>query len=201
MLTSSEAASFPSPLGRILRDLERALRQRIDAHIAEQDVGIGDRRLRAAALVGAGPGRAPAERGPTSRRPSGFFAAMDPPPAPISIIWIDWILSGNRLAEALVVRNFEVGADGRLAVRDRQSLAVVLPMSKDNTLASPAVLPNSARRPRRQPALIQSDERHPAARRLERGRRTRSSTHLPAIPLLANSRCKWSTCAAICGRV
>ena len=87
---------FHRPLGRILRDLERASDKGFDAHIAEQDVGIGDRRLRAAALVGGrsreGAGRARTDIEKTKRI---SFAAMDPPPAPISIIWIDWILSGK----------------------------------------------------------------------------------------------------------
>ena len=65
---------------------------------------------------------------------------MEPPPAPISIIWIDWILSGNPLPRwkrswrAISSSSPIIGSP----FGTRQSLAVVPPMSKDMTLASSA---------------------------------------------------------------
>ena len=49
--------------------LEAAGEPGIGGETAEQEVGVGDGRLRAAASIAGGPGSAPAERGPTRRAP------------------------------------------------------------------------------------------------------------------------------------
>ena len=74
------------------------------------------------------------------------MAAIDPPPAPISIISITGALIGR--PEPLVKRCTRAASSrGEISARPpsiMQAFAVVPPMSKDSTSSSPAALPNSA---------------------------------------------------------
>ena len=87
------AACAPLPAS----SLKSPPRKDVDADIAEQHVGIGHGRLGAAAAV-AGRARHSARAARTDMQQAERLRdAMEPPPAPISIIWIDWILSGKPL--------------------------------------------------------------------------------------------------------
>ena len=66
------------------RSTQRAPNQIRGIDVAENDVGIGDRRLCAAQIVTDGPGKAPALCGPTCSEPPASIQTMEPPPAPTS---------------------------------------------------------------------------------------------------------------------
>jgi hypothetical protein len=63
--------------------------QPIRVEPAEDEVGVGDRRPRAAAAVADRPGVAPALSGPTRSMPEASTDAIEPPPAPI--VWTSTI--------------------------------------------------------------------------------------------------------------
>ena len=124
-LTSSEAASFSiASRAASFETLNEPPTKRFDAHIAEQDVGIGHRRLRAAALIG-GRARKRAGRARTDIEQAKRILGRDGSAARADLDHLDRLdleRKAGSLAEALVVRDFEVGADGRLAVRDQAEL-------------------------------------------------------------------------------
>ncbi len=88
----------------------------------------------------AGPGSDPADLGPTVRRPRRSTVAIEPPPAPISIISITGIRTG--IPDPLIKRSARAISNWRdVCARPlsmRQSFAVVPPMSRDRTSSSPA---------------------------------------------------------------
>ena len=114
---------------------QRALRGRLSSRmrpprkkagivVAEHQVGVGDGRLRAAHAVAGGPGSEPGESGPTLSRPTSSMAAIDPPPAPISIMSMTGALMGR--PEARLKRwtrpASSIGGDLDAAVLDQAGL-------------------------------------------------------------------------------
>ena len=132
------------------RDVERhaAAEEEAGIVVAEHQVGVGDRRLRAApavagrAGIGAGGMRADLAAGRPRR-----CAAIEPPPAPISIMSTDRRLDRQAGALLEAVHARRPPASARSAARPssiRQAFAVVPPMSKAMTSGRPARAPNSA---------------------------------------------------------
>ena len=81
-------------LGGLAVEPDGAGERRIRPEAAEHDVGVGDRRLACLrARNTAGPGTAPALRGPTRSAPPGSRHAIDPPPAPT--VWMSTIASAS----------------------------------------------------------------------------------------------------------
>ena len=72
-----------APPHRVHRDRVLDGEQPLGVEPAEHQVGVGDRRPRAAAAVADRPGVAPALSGPTRSMPAASTEAIEPPPAPI----------------------------------------------------------------------------------------------------------------------
>ena len=180
-LTSSEAASFVIAVEcGILRHLERAADEGFRAHIAEQDIRICHGRLGAAALIGGRPrhrarrARPDIEQAERVLRRDRAAAGADLDHADR----LDFERKARALAEAMIVRDLEIGADGRLAVRDQaQFCGGAAHVEGQHAALAGDVGRIRPRRPRLRPDPIQSGE--PATRRRgcsARGRPTTSST-------------------------
>ena len=110
--------------GCVFRNLERAADERLDTHIAEQDVGIGHGRFRAAALIGGWAGQS------TGRPWADIEQAQrvlgrDGTAAGTNLDHLDRLdlqRKARPLPETLVVGHLQLGADRRLAMRDQAKL-------------------------------------------------------------------------------
>ena len=95
----------------------------------EEEVRVGDRRLRAPAPVAGGPGSAPADCGPT-RRPPASSHASEPPPAPI--VWMSTRdISTGRPSSSVSIETLGCPSTIRLRSKD------VPPMSMQRRFGRP----------------------------------------------------------------
>ena len=127
---------------QVERDLALAADRAVDGDAAEHEIGVGDRRLGAAAADSrSGRAPTPALRGPTSRMPPRSIDAMLPPPAPIVCTSIIGRRSGTRKS-----RSVFSATRGSLLITTATS-KLVPPMSAVMMLSKPGLL-RRARRPR-----------------------------------------------------
>ena len=120
----SSASCSMARAGCVFRDLERAADERLDTHIAKQDVGIGYGRFRAAALIGGWAGQS-AGRAWADIEQAERVLGRDGTAAGANLDHLDRLdlqRKARPLPETLVVGHLQLGADRRLAMRDQAEL-------------------------------------------------------------------------------
>ena len=156
----SAAASAPTAAARPPRGPGGRRRRAACAgsSVPEHDVGVGHRRLGAAARrTRPGPGTAPADRGPTRSAPPASRQAIDPPPAPT--VWMSTI--GSAIGRPAISRP---GALAHAAALDDAHVAGRAAHVEAQEVRLAARLPDERRR-RRAARRAREDRQDRVARR------------------------------------